>query len=167
MSECVRRTGSPDFDRGWWTYRQLSLQLFRLGELEYELREYDGLPAAAIHIPSDADLSPEAVDRSLTEADIFFRSHFGPRVAYTCRSWLLSPSLIPLLGENSNILSFQRRFDIKSRDLESREFVQWLFYTSPDTPVELFEERTSLQRAVKGMLLAGGSLGSAFGVLRR
>ena len=68
LRECAVRNGRMFFDRGWWTYRQLSMRIFRLGALEYELREEGGAPCAGIHIPSDADLSPAAVDDSLAPA---------------------------------------------------------------------------------------------------
>ena len=36
-NECKKRNGAYFFDRGWWTYRQISMKLFRIGALEYEL----------------------------------------------------------------------------------------------------------------------------------
>ena len=62
IDETQKRTGRLAFDRGWWTYRQISMQLFRIGELEYEFVEYEGRPALSIHIPSDAHFSKELVD---------------------------------------------------------------------------------------------------------
>ena len=61
-----RRAGYGDwaFDRWWWTGRQLSLKLFRIGALEYEMCAEDGREVS-LHIPSGCDLSAEAVDRSL------------------------------------------------------------------------------------------------------
>ena len=68
IDETQKRTGRLAFDRGWWTYRQISMQLFRIGELEYEFVEYEGRPALSIHIPSDAHFSRELVGESLFEA---------------------------------------------------------------------------------------------------
>lgn len=65
IDETQKRTGRLAFDRGWWTYRQISMQLFRIGELEYEFVEYEGRPALSIHIPSDAHFSRELVGESL------------------------------------------------------------------------------------------------------
>ena len=64
IDETQKRTGRLAFDRGWWTYRQISMQLFRIGELEYEFVEYEGRPALSIHIPSDAHFSRELVGES-------------------------------------------------------------------------------------------------------
>lgn len=169
LKETQKRTGRLLFDRGWWTWRQTSMSLFRLGALEYELREQDGVAAVAVHIPSDADFSEEAVDASLAQADAFFRVFFpdwgGKRCI--CSSWLLSPALRPFLGENSRILSFQRRFDLVSTDSGDREFVEWLFQAPADTAAADLREETSLQRAVKALLLSGGTVGSACGTMRR
>ena len=124
LRECAVRNGRMFFDRGWWTYRQLSMRIFRLGALEYELREEGGAPCAGIHIPSDADLSPAAVDDSLAQAAAFFAARM-PDFAYdryTCSSWLLSPALRPFLRSDSNILSFQNRFEILREHPEDRAF---------------------------------------------
>ena len=58
------------FDRGWWAYRQTSMQIFRLGVLEYEFDRLEGESVIALHIPSDARLTAEAVDRSLEQAGL-------------------------------------------------------------------------------------------------
>ena len=85
---------------------------------------------------------------------------------YTCESWLMSPVLKQLLPGGSNIVSFQERFTIVSEDREGKEFIEWLFQVPADTAYEKLPERTSLQRRAKELLLAGGSVGSAFGIIR-
>ncbi len=166
LGESRRVYGRLQFDRGWWTWRQLSLSLFRLGSLEYERRERDGGRVTAVHIPSGADLSPEAVDRSLRQAEDFFDRFFGGMGEIRCHSWLLSPALTPLLREDSNILAFQRRFTVEREDPGDREFIRWLFEMPEETPPERLPERTGLQRAVKKLLLSGGTAGSAYGTMR-
>lgn len=167
--ECQRETGTLAFDRAWWTYRQTSMTLFRLGELEYEFSSHQGKPALALHIPSDADLSPERVDASLAQAEDFFKGCF-PDFSwekYTCDSWLLSPALGPLLGPDSHILSFQSRFRILRERPEDREFIQWLFQRPQDTAIDRLPAATSLQRRVKALLLEGGAVGCAYGIMER
>ncbi len=169
LAECRERNGRMFFDRGWWTYRQTSMRLFRLGTLEYELQERDGERSVAVHIPSDADLSPAAVDGSLDRADRFFRAQapaYGEG-GYSCHSWLLSPALTPLLSGDSRILAFQRRFRIVREDPGDREYIQWLFRVPEGTAAEAFPEGTSLQRGVKALVLGGGAVGSALGVMDR
>lgn len=118
IEECGRKNGRLFFDRGWWTYRQVSMGIFRIGTLEYEFVEHEGERAIAVHIPSDADLSVGAVDCSLEQAASFFRTYYPNYVygQYICESWLLSPALLPLLSEKSNIAAFRKRFTIVHED---------------------------------------------------
>lgn len=165
--ECLEKNGSLHFDRGWWTWRQLSLQLFRIGALEYELRQRDGEKTVAIHIPSDAELSCAAVERSLQQARRFLWDFFPDysRVPFTCHSWLLSPALVQFLDEDSNILAFQKRFEILCAD-DGEEYIEWLFRRPFDTPAEELPETTRLQRRVKAWLLDNDeSIGAGYGVL--
>lgn len=168
LAECRQKQGRMYFDRAWWTYRQTSMALFRVGELEYEFSSHEGKPALALHIPSDADLSPEAVDASLAQAETFFKTHFPDFSCENdiCDSWLLSPALRPLLGPDSHILSFQNRFHILREKPEDREFVEWLFQVPADTAPEALPAGTSLQQKVKALLLQGGAVGCALGVMK-
>lgn len=164
MGETRTRFGEYRFDRGWWTWRQLEMKLFRLGQLEYELRENGEV---AVHIPSDADLSPAQVDASLALAGEFL-ARFYPRWAaaeFTCHSWLLSPRLLPFLREDSNIRAFQQRFSILETDPDET-CLQWLFAAKPDADLQTLPEDTSLRRGVKAHLLSGGLIGQGRGVLR-
>lgn len=148
--ECFGHYG---FDRGFWTGRQLSLTLFRLGALEFETN-------GGIHIPSDADLSSEAVNESLKRARAFFMP-----VRFCCDSWLLSPVLGKLLPSDSRINRFRERFEIVRYNEEDDEYKFWVF-RNKDLKAEEFPETTSLQRAVKRHVLSGGHVGTAFGFLK-
>lgn len=167
LEETKRMTGEYCFDRGFWSYRQTSMNLFRIGELEYELCWEE--QAVSMHIPSDVDFTSEAVENSLMQASEFLDAYFPEcrKYPFVCRSWLLSPKLGGLLKADSNILRFQRRFCILSVQPESREFIQWLFEAPLDTPVERLREDTSLQRSVKALLQRGGNIGAARGVIQR
>ncbi len=44
IEECKKKTGRMFFDRGWWTYRQISMNLFRIGALEYQFKKCDWNP---------------------------------------------------------------------------------------------------------------------------
>ncbi|MCI8422034.1 MAG: DUF5596 domain-containing protein [Lawsonibacter sp.] len=169
LQECEKATGRLAFDRGWWTFRQTSLSIFRLGALEYEFCAHEGKNALSIHIPSDADLSPAAVDRSLEQAQAFFSRYFPEyrAKAYVCNSWLLSPRLRPFLSPSSRIQSFQNRFRVLRENPEDTEFIQWLFQLPEDTPFHLLPQDTSLQRQVRDLLLKGGAVGAVYAVLTR
>ena len=88
-----------------------------------------------------------------------------------CESWLLSPALSPLLPENSNILKFQRAFDITSVDPEPMDVLEWVFYLTGEqqktAKLTDLPENTFLQRNMKAFLLSGGKVGIAMGQLKR
>ena len=165
LHECERKTGTMYFDRSWWTYRQISMRLFRVGELEYELRQTESEKTVHLHIPSDAAFSPQNIDASLEQAKTFIERYFPDYqgAKRVCNSWLLSPQLERLLPQQSNIRDFQRRFAVQQVDQRDREYMEWIFRASRDAEYPGLPERTSLQRAAKKLLLEGGAIGSAYG----
>lgn len=167
LEECRQITGVPAFDRGWWTARQISGTLFRLGELEYELRTGDGGPWISIHIPSDAALTPDRCGRSLDWARSFFADRFPAWAGrpYLCRSWLLAPELRELLPPESRILAFQRRLRLEGTETGDREYMRWIFRRDPAASLADLPEDTTLQRNLKRRLLEGGGLSVGRGVL--
>lgn len=167
IEECKKKNGRMFFDRDWWTYRQISMSLFRIGELEYEFQKYEGENVIAIHIPSDANLSKGAVDASMKQAEIFFQTYYHDYKyeKYSCDSWLLSPRLKPLLSRKSNILSFQNRFHIVRENNEDKGYIEWLFQVPIDTNYKDLPAKTDLQKKVKEILLNGGNIGSAYGII--
>lgn len=111
-----------------WLQRHLKMELFRLGRLQFAFGtcEYDcqqqgiakGDPILEVHIPADGPITPEECDASFALAREFF-AKFYPEYDYrgfTCHSWLLDPQLKNILGESSNIIRFQNRFEIVSND---------------------------------------------------
>ncbi len=169
INECQKKNGRMFFDRGWWTFHQLSMEIFRIGALEYQFGEYEGKNVLYVHIPSDADMTPVSVDRSFEEAKKFFKTYYSDYVydRYVCESWLLSPVLEALLPETSHILSFQKRFTIVKENREGKEFLEWLFQV-PDitmTDYASLPENTGLQRRAKELILAGTMIGEAWGVI--
>lgn len=171
IRECgEKHNGKLFFDRGYWSYRQVAMTLFRVGALEYEFRSmHTGEPALTIHIPSDADFSPASIDASLAAAKKMFVASFpeyrGTRII--CDSWLLSPTLRTLLPETSNIVAFQDRFEIVSVNDTRNACLNWIFKVEGDVDFATLPENTSLQRRAKAHLLAGGVIGSAYGVMKQ
>lgn len=173
VGEHHRSLGRYGFDRGFWTTRQIGAKLFRVGQLEYELKEEDGQKAIGLHIPSDTRMDMELLDESVARARAFLKEYF-PDWADTpmeCESWLLSPALASLLPEKSNILSFQRAFEIVSQDPEPQDVLEWVFRLTEEqqktTPLEALPEGTCLQRSMKAFLRSGGKVGVAQGRLVR
>lgn len=166
--ECLVRHGKMYFDRGWWTYRQIRMTEFRIGQLEYEFVSHEGKDLISVHIPSDADFSPESVSASLAAAKKFLAEYYPDYnyEAFICESWLLGSDLRTLLPENSNIVSFQNRFEIIEEEKEGDAYLEWVFRVPSGTPVSELSEDTSLQRNIKRYLLNGGTLGGATGILK-
>ena len=163
INETYRTTGKLYFDRYWWTTRQAGCHLFRIGELEYEMKHINNEVIIGLHIPSDADFSPSSVDISLQRAKEFFAEYY-PELAnseYHCHSWLLDGQLRDMLSVNSNILNFQNRFEIFDEGEVDTEFIEWLFNTK-STDYKSFPEKTSLQKKMKKHLLFGGVIRNAY-----
>lgn len=167
IEECRQITGQYAFDRDWWVVRQISGNLFRIGELEYETLQEKGKPAIGIHIPSDSVFTPKNCDASLESAREFFAKYFPQYdgVDYVCWSWLLGPELKNLLPPDSNIIQFQRRFLINEIDYSEAEYIQFVFKTR-NVPIADLPENTSLQRNMKKYLQNGGKIGNGSGVLK-
>lgn len=183
LRETREIAGRWRYDRAFWTWRQTGGLLFRLGALEFEYCVWEGealppglergAPVLSVHIPSDAPLTREALDQSYAQAERFFAGEGrrfcrgGAPGAVLCGSWLLAPALEELLPENSGIRRFAgdyRRFAVRE---DNQEFYRWLFGAVHPVPVSDLPERTSLQRAARARLAAGGKIGMACGILKR
>lgn len=165
VREHMASFGCYGFDRGFWTVRQVSCRLFRIGQLEYELRKKDGQAIIDLHIPSDAKLQNSLLRHSYEEARALI-GHTFPEFAdapYVCSSWLLSPDLKDLLPSTSNILKFQRAFTI-TNTFADQDFKEWV-YKRTDIPDTDLPENTRLQKNLKSFLLSGGIFRSGEGVL--
>lgn len=165
INEHMVSYGTYAFDRYWWTSRQLAMQLFRIGELEYEIKTTDAGNVISIHIPSDAILTTDNIKESVQKACKFINKYF-PQYAgakIVCHSWLLSPNLKFVLPEDSKIIKFQKLFTILRVD-EDNEFMLWIF-KNPNLTIDQLPENTLLQKNLKAYLKRGGTLGSAYGEL--
>lgn len=167
IAETYKMTGEFRFDRYWWTTRQVGCHLFRIGALEYEMKHTENETAIGIHIPSDTDFSPLAVDKSLHDANEFFAMYYPSfsGAAFRCHSWLLDRQLRGMLGNHSNIINFQDRFEIVNEGEAGIEFIEWLFHTK-STNYNTLPENTSLQINMKKHLLAGGVIRNAYGRIK-
>ncbi len=183
LMETHEMSGRWAFDRGFWTWRQTGCLLFRLGTLEFEYcgpmrgehrpKELAEAPVVNVHIPSDAVLTREELDRSYDRAERFFAEeghalcHQGPPRAVLCGTWLLAPALAELLPEGSGIRCFAGDYRLYAVEEDAPDFYRWLFGSEEPLPVEALPERTSLQRRAKARLAAGGKIGAACGILTR
>lgn len=168
ISETYKMTDKYYFDRHWWTARQAGGHLYRIGELEYELKRLADRQVIDIHIPSDADFSPNVVNESIGMAEEFLHTYYPEMSScdFTCDSWLLSKQLEGMLKEKSNIRSFANRFEILGESEPDTEFIEWIFNTKTDN-YETLPENTSLQREMKKFILLGGMFRNGYGVLKK
>ena len=115
----------------------------------------------SVHVPQGEKLEIEACRESVKRGYEFW----GKEYTYLCDSWLLDPKLRKILKEDSNILEFQKMFDVVSIDKESRQAEERIFIKLEENPRD-YPEDTSLQREAKRYLINGGILGCALGVLK-
>lgn len=166
VDEHMASYGSYAFDRDFWTARQASGNLFRIGELEYELIDGDK-KEIGIHIPSDVRLKREIIADSYQKAKDCMKEFFPEyeNADMVCESWLLSPTLKEVLSEESNIIQFQNEFHVEKVDYDNNDFMEWVFKRT-DLALEDLPENTSLQRNLKKYMLEGGKVGEAIGYLK-
>lgn len=166
LNEHYNQWGTYKYVWAWWFPRQMSVKEFRIGALEYEFVE-EKEKEIAVHIPSDADMCVEAVKESLTEF-YKFRNQYFPEwenVKLTCDSWMIMPELENFLGEKSNIVQFQRLFNIEKIDREATWYMGWI-YPGYEIVDDKLPENTTLQRELKKFLLAGNRFGIAKGYIK-
>lgn len=86
-----QQQGRYAFVWGWWFWRQLSMVEFRIGSLEYELVEENGHREISLHIPSDADMSPAAIDASFAAFRAFLGQQYPDwqQAPWVCDSWMM------------------------------------------------------------------------------
>src|SRR5919204_2851068 len=167
-----RRTGWVGLDVPWWIALHFRGALFALGRLQfnpYRLKSgiagplfwYDaetadslgdgfraGDVALGVHIPEAGRLTPSACDASFRAAATFFAERFPDRAGMlaTCTSWLLDDQLLEYLAPDSNIVQFQRRFQLVpgTRDADD-SILHFVFGRSPDSLSDIVP-RTTLER---------------------
>lgn len=164
INEHNRVFGEYKFVWAWWFPRQLALSEFRIGCLEYEFID-DNHKIVSVHIPSDANLQKDSVAESIKTFKEFCKTYFydWTDAKMYCESWLLSPALKELLGDDSNIINFQNLFTIESVDYDSMAVLDWVFPGNTEVSDKL-QENTSLQKSMKRYLMEGKKIGWAKGV---
>lgn len=168
LTSHYQQHGYYAFTQGWWFWRELAMQEYRIESLEYELVEENGRRDISLHIPSDADLSPAAIDASFAAFRAFLTRQYPDwlEAPWVCDSWMMSPALQVLLPPSSNIRAFQNRFTVESVNEDSLGVLNWVF-PPHKTVSEALPESTSLQRRMKAWLLAGNKVGWARAVLTK
>jgi hypothetical protein len=138
----------------------------RLPAEEWELAVWPGMNMLDIHIPKDGRMDFDACRDSIREALRFFETYFPekPVGVIHLHTWFLDPQLQKLLPDDSNIVRFQREFYLLPAAGSDHACLERVF-GSADVDIRTAPEDTSLRRAVKRFMLAGGRMGEAAGVI--
>lgn len=117
-----------------------------------------GDPVLRLHIPSGG-LDPESVQEALERARPFAREQLGVEpVVATCTSWLLDPWWEQALGQESNIVRFQKRFTLVNEGSPGEGDVFRFVFGMPQVDAEKAPRRTRLERAALERLESGEGL---------
>ena len=112
-----------------------------------------------LHIPSGAGLTPESVDDSLNRAREFVKKYY-PEYDYkgfSCLSWLCDPNIADLVGEESNIGRFAKRFQPLTVPSNGRSVFRFV-YKNVNMPFDEIPEDTRLGRALKAHYAEGKAI---------
>jgi len=133
----------------------------KLNKNEWEIAMPKGAPIVSLHISPGAKLAPEIVDETLRETKEFLNKYF-PDYEYkgfTCSSWICNPNLGKLIGEDTNIAKFSRRFKPLASKSNGKSVFSFVFLKADDNfEIEDLPENTSLERALKKYYLDGNIL---------
>ena len=125
-----------------------------------------GDPVISVHIPPTGKLTKELIDDTIRETKEFAAAYFPDfrYKAFMCHSWLMSPQLDTLLGAETNIVQFSRRFRRVTGKSRAEDVFSFVFL-KPDMNFELRElpENTTLERALKHFYLDGNALYEMYG----
>jgi len=159
-----------------WLKHHFSFQLFRLGRLQFcmnraehglsDKRISEGTPVIEVHIPAGLPLDIEECKVSINAAKVFFEKYF-PQHKYEyfiCHSWLLDKTLEKFLDKKSNILEFQKLFNIVQAD-QSDAILKYIFrWDAVREKISQYEAKTKLAAKVKEYVVRGGILYEAYGI---
>lgn len=155
--------------------------LIQIGRLQYEIgvKNFDKLDKyfnkkyqyICIHIPRDKKLSEIDVDDSLNKANMaikkFYPELHHEKLAFYTQTWLLSPELKDILPLDSNIMKFQKKFNIIEYEECSKDFLNFVFDVVLDNVKNKdLPENTTLQKGLKTKLLNGEKLHLGLGFLK-
>jgi hypothetical protein len=149
--------GEEPFADVEWIERVWSGRVVELGRLQFE---DDGDRLLCVHIPEAGPLTPELCDASFARARQIFPEHHTA----ACTSWLLDPQLADVLPADSNIVRFQRRFELDGEGEDGNaDVLRFVFHTF-DPDLDELAPQTTLERALVERMRAGGRWRSPRGI---
>ncbi|MDX6284253.1 MAG: hypothetical protein QOH03_5324 [Kribbellaceae bacterium] len=165
-------------------FRSTDFEIGRHAFTRAQLGIGDGVSGHVLmmHVPPTGQLDARASEESVAEATRLFETCYPeePVAAFVCHSWLLDPNLAEYLSADSNILRFQRRFELlpllpmKDPSEGDREMMRLGLHLSVPWDGPLTEDdlarvpqETSLQRAFVSHLRSGEHWQLRTGILRK
>jgi hypothetical protein len=159
------------FDRSRWLVNHITGYIISYGRLQAEtcqapfdfasVQKGDGV--LALHIPQGGRLDKEAVDESLER----IRNAYDEEYALI-DSWLLNPELRSVLKDDSNILSFARRFELlPSSVTDEGQMIDRVFgWGLKRDDVLKGKWTTSLQKGIRKKMEEGAFFGKRQGYMK-
>ena len=146
-------------------YVQQKSSSLKKSEWECIIRQGDGV--LSVHIPRKTDMTPAYVAESLREAlEIAKKRYPDVMPKYlVCYSWLMDSNLVNLLGEDTKISSFTKRFLKYPLKSNGKECIDYVFPGYKGSDVKDYPENTSLQRKIKNLMLSNKYIYGTAGII--
>lgn len=161
-----------------WLSIFMKCNIIEVGRLQYNYHPFADIKCLdnkkhhiELHIPSGNSLNIQDVKKSLADAPKYIYPYFeldlSKPLEFYVQSWLFSPELKYFLNDDSNILHFQKLFDIVQYHENLKDFMLFVFNTH-DIPKDFssLECKTSLQKNMKNYLLEGNKLHIGTAILK-
>ena len=133
---------------------------------EWEPVARRGENSVNIHIPRDGRLDIAQAQESIRQACVFYPQYFPERAfrTFECHTWLFDPQMQDLLGDQSNIVRFQRLFYLFPEATDDRGVRTGAFTEVPFDILD-WKPTTTLQRQVQMLYQKGGHMFAAGGFI--
>lgn len=180
VKRCVILTGKLGLLGAGWFNNQMSMNLFRLGRLQFCMHTcYEDVPSKGlkkgdpvmdVHIPGGSPLSIEECEKAFSLCEEFFGKYF-PGFHwdyYTCYSWVFDDVLDNFLPEDANILKFQKLFE-PVHHIIADSILHFMFKYGIESRDEIRDipAKSDFAKKVKEYALSGGKFKNVLAVKRR
>ena len=156
-----------------WASYFINLRIIEVGGFQYELVSENPITkekemCIKMHVPKGASLNEEDVRSSIRKSTYEIERYFNVKdINYYIESWLLSPEVLALLDDNSNILKFSKLFSIKSMGECTRDILDFVFNDVYIKDYNLLACKTSLQVKLKSLLINKKEIHIGIGKLKQ
>lgn len=171
---------SPLYKAEIFDLGSLRFQISRFSNAEIERTDYqympleekwkkqfpEGTPVITIHILEDTDFRPGKIEEAFQMAREFFQRYFSEHhyEIFICRTWLLYGPMRDILGKESNIASFSKRFEIIADNRNTKQALDRIYGTNDLEVIEQMKKNSSLEKVAYKNL---DKLGVAAGIIDR